>query len=357
MEPLIRIRNLRKNFGECAAADDISLDIYDREFVALLGPSGCGKTTLLRMLGGFETPDAGEITMGGGDLIPLPPNRRPLNMVFQSYAVFPHMNVRDNVAYGLKMDGAPKDEIKSRVEDALSLVRLESFAARFSHQLSGGQRQRVALARALVKRPRVLLLDEPLSALDAKLRETMQTELVKLQHAVGITFVVVTHDQDEALSMAERIAVMENGKIVQLDTPRNLYDRPANRFVADFIGRMNILPAKRIRENIYAAESLGEVRAAEDDARAKYVAVRPAYIRISGAAKSDTADAKPANIFAATVSDISYYGGETVLSAKTENGALLSVILPNQNRDSAPPQSGEKIKISWRAEDMIALAD
>ncbi|MGI9296664.1 MAG: ABC transporter ATP-binding protein [Gammaproteobacteria bacterium] len=356
MEPLIRIRNLCKNFGDCAATDDVSLDIYDREFVALLGPSGCGKTTLLRMLGGFETPDGGEITMGGADLIPLPPNRRPLNMVFQSYAVFPHMNVRDNVAYGLKMDGAAAGEIKSRVRDALSLVRLESFAERFSHQLSGGQRQRVALARALVKRPRVLLLDEPLSALDAKLREAMQTELVKLQHAVGITFVVVTHDQDEALSMAERIAVMDDGKIMQLDTPRNLYERPANRFVADFIGRMNILPARRLREKIYAAEGLGEVFAAEDNPRAKYVAVRPAYIRVADE-KTAPQDAKPANIFSVTVEGVSYYGGETVLSAKTENGASLSVILPNQSRDSAPPANGEKIAVRWRAEDMITLAE
>lgn len=351
MKPLIQIRNLCKNFGACAATNDISLDIYDREFVALLGPSGCGKTTLLRMLGGFENPDSGSITMDGKDLTPLPPNRRPLNMVFQSYAVFPHLNVRDNVAYGLKMDGVAKDEIKTRVRDALELVRMESLADRFSHQLSGGQRQRVALARALVKRPRVLLLDEPLSALDAKLREAMQTELVKLQHAVGITFVVVTHDQDEALSMAERIAVMENGKITQLDTPKNLYEKPANRFVADFIGRMNILPAKHSRENVYIAENLGEVRAATAADNARYVAVRPAYIRVLQ--KNEGGD----NVFSAAVESVSYYGGETVLSARAEQGAPLSVILPNQNRDSAAPKTGDKIAVQWRAEDMITLAD
>ena len=356
MEPLIQIRNLCKNFGACAAADDISLDIYDREFVALLGPSGCGKTTLLRMLGGFENPDSGEIKMDGRDLTPLPPNRRPLNMVFQSYAVFPHMTVGDNVAYGLKMDGAPKDEIKTRTAEALALVRLDEFAGRFSHQLSGGQRQRVALARALVKRPRVLLLDEPLSALDAKLREAMQTELVKLQREVGITFVVVTHDQDEALSMAERIAVMESGKIRQLDTPKNLYEKPANRFVADFIGRMNILPARHIRANLYAAEGLGEVCAADDDAIAQYVAVRPAYIKILSA-DSAGENAGGDNVFSAIVENISYYGGETVLLVRAEKDAPLSVILPNQNRDSAAPQTGEKITIQWRAEDMIILTE
>ena len=350
-EPLISVRNLCKNFGDCKAADNVSLDIRDREFIALLGPSGCGKTTLLRMLGGFENPDSGEIQMDGRDLIPLPPNRRPLNMVFQSYAVFPHMNVKDNVAYGLKMDGIAKREIRSRVAEALQLVRMESLADRFSHQLSGGQRQRVALARALVKRPRALLLDEPLSALDAKLREAMQTELVKLQHAAGIAFVVVTHDQDEALSMSERIAVMDDGKIRQLDTPRNLYDRPANRFVADFIGRMNILPAQHLRDNAYSAENLGEVRAANANANAKFVAVRPAYIR---ALKESAADE---NMFAAKVENVSYYGGETVLSARTENGAMLSAILPNQSRDSSPPKTGETIALQWRAEDMITLAE
>ena len=354
-KPLIEIRNLTKRFGGGAAAvDDISLDIYDREFVALLGPSGCGKTTLLRMLGGFENPTSGDIRMDGQDLTPLPPNKRPLNMVFQSYAVFPHMNVQDNIAYGLKMEGAAKSEIESRVKDVLELVQLSEFAKRFSHQLSGGQRQRVALARALVKRPRVLLLDEPLSALDAKLREAMQTELVKLHSAVGVTFVVVTHDQDEALSMAERIAVMESGRIRQADSPRNLYERPVDCFVAGFIGRMNILPARRTGANVYAAEGLGEVRASADNADARYVAVRPSYVSASFRNVED-ADGFD-NSFVARIDSVSYYGGETVLSVHAENGALLSAVLPNQSRDSAPPEIGAKVAIRWRAQDMIALA-
>ncbi|MGI9307256.1 MAG: ABC transporter ATP-binding protein [Gammaproteobacteria bacterium] len=355
MPPLIQIKNAAKKFGAAAAVDDVSLDIYDKEFLALLGPSGCGKTTLLRMLGGFENPTAGEIIMEGRDMTALPPNKRPLNMVFQSYAVFPHMNVRDNIAYGLKMDGAPPDEIKRRTEEALALVRLEPFAERFSRQLSGGQRQRVALARALVKRPRVLLLDEPLSALDAKLREAMQGELVKLQHAVGITFVVVTHDQDEALSMAERIAVMENGKIKQTDAPRNLYESPKTRFVADFIGRMNILPAHPLQGGAYRAEGLGEVRACEDNPQTKYVAVRPAYIAVR---PENAAPQTPAeNNFRAAVDGVSYYGGETILSLKTENGAPLTAVMQNENRNAAVPQTGEKVSVSWSAKDMITLAE
>ena len=349
--PLIQIRSLVKKFGKDAAVNGVSLDIYDKEFLALLGPSGCGKTTLLRMLGGFENPTAGEILMDGKDLTRLPPNKRPLNMVFQSYAVFPHMNVQDNIAYGLRMDGVGKEEIKQRVQESLSLVRLESYATRFSHQLSGGQRQRVALARALVKRPRVLLLDEPLSALDAKLREAMQTELVKLQHTVGITFVVVTHDQDEALSMAERIAVMKDGEIKQLDSPRNLYEAPTNQFVADFIGRMNIVAAKHIDNNRYAADNLGEVFAADNNQQAAFVAIRPAYIAIASAAAA--AD----NQFVAEVDNISYYGGETVLTVKTTQGAIFTVILPNQNRNAAAPNIGQQIVIGWTAADMITLAE
>ena len=350
MAPVLEINNLTKRFGEEVAVDGVSLEIYDREFLALLGPSGCGKTTLLRMLGGFETPDTGEIKMDGKDIIPLPPNRRPLNMVFQSYAVFPHMNVRDNIAYGLKMDGVSAPEIETRVEEALSLVQLESFAKRYSHQLSGGQRQRVALARALIKRPRILLLDEPLSALDAKLREAMQIELVKLQHAVGITFVVVTHDQDEALSMAERVAVMKDGRIEQLDSPRNLYETPKNKFVADFIGRMNIIPASHSGGDKYMVEGLGEVRAADENQDAKHVAVRPAYISVGGDLNSE-------NTFTASVDNIAYYGGETVLSVHAEKGAALSVILPNQNRNAPAPKIGENITIGWNAGDMITLGE
>ena len=358
---LIEIRNISKTFGREAAVSGVSLDIYDKEFLVLLGPSGCGKTTLLRLIGGFENPTAGDISMDGRDLAGLPPNKRPVNMVFQSYAVFPHMNVRDNIAYGLRIDGVEQGERERRVDEALALVQLDSLADRYSHQLSGGQRQRVALARALVKRPRVLLLDEPLSALDAKLREAMQNELVKLQHTVGITFVVVTHDQDEALSMAERVAVMESGRIRQLDTPRNLYEAPQNRFVADFVGRMNILPARPAGDRRYNVEGLGEISVADvsgneradHSPEAAFVAIRPEKLFV--------ADAKPEgdNLHSvnAAIDNAAYYGCETVLTVKTENGTPLTIFTPNSSRNAPAPAVGEQVVVWWRAEDMIALAE
>ncbi|MGI9309959.1 MAG: ABC transporter ATP-binding protein [bacterium] len=359
-EPLIEIRNLSKVFGSEAAVDDVSLTIYDKEFLVLLGPSGCGKTTLLRMIGGFENPTRGEIRMDGDDLAELPPNKRPVNMVFQSYAVFPHMNVRDNIAYGLRIDRVEPRERERRVDEAIALVRLDSLEARYSHQLSGGQRQRVALARALVKRPRVLLLDEPLSALDAKLREAMQNELVKLQHTVGITFVVVTHDQDEALSMAERVAVMQQGRIRQLDTPRNLYEAPRNRFVADFVGRMNILPAKATGANRYAVEGLGDLAVSDSNTNrsnadhSAFIAIRPEKISIAAA---DSAADDAMHAVAASVESVAYYGGQTVLTAKTAPGAALTIALPNSSRHATTPAVGEQVLVRWRAEDVIALVE
>jgi spermidine/putrescine ABC transporter ATP-binding subunit len=242
-EPIISIRGLTKRFASVMAVDDVTFDIPPNEFFALLGPSGCGKTTLLRMLAGLERPSAGEIVIDGQDMAFTPPNRRPVNMVFQSYAVFPHMTVEQNVGYGLKVVGTPKHEIAARVREALAMVQLAELAGRRPDQLSGGQRQRVALARALVKRPKVLLLDEPLSALDAKLRDQMRMELTRLQQSVGITFIIVTHDQDEALSMADRIAVMNKGRISQLASPSELYEQPVSRFVADFIGKVNLIEA------------------------------------------------------------------------------------------------------------------
>ena len=362
-QPLIEIRNLGKNFGHEAAVSDVSLDIYDKEFLVLLGPSGCGKTTLLRMLGGFENPTSGGIQMEGRDLVALPPNKRPLNMVFQSYAVFPHLNVRENIAYGLRIDRVSSSERERRVDEVLALVRLDSLAERYSHQLSGGQRQRVALARALVKRPRVLLLDEPLSALDAKLRETMQNELVKLQHTVGITFVVVTHDQDEALSMAERVAVMEHGRIRQLDTPRNLYEAPQNRFVADFVGRMNILPARalrqrtlcrgRTRRNFRCQRCANGNKKTDQSPPATFIAIRPEKLSI--------ATEKPAgeNLHSvnAIIDNVAYYGGETVLTVKTENATALTIAIPNSSRNAVTPAVGEQVTVWWRAEDVITLVE
>jgi len=259
-KPIVQVRDAVKTFaGVATAVDHVSLDIFEGEFFALLGPSGCGKTTFMRLLAGLEIPDRGEIIIDGDDMTGVAPNRRPVNMVFQSYAVFPHMNVFANIAYGLKVTGAGRAEIRRRVFDALALVQLGGLEKRMPAQLSGGQLQRVALARALIKRPRVLLLDEPLSALDAKLREAMQLELVKLQHAVGVTFVIVTHDQQEALSMATRIAVMEAGKVRQVAAPAELYEYPRSYFVADFIGKMNLFHGDARGDGRVEVEKLGAV--------------------------------------------------------------------------------------------------
>ncbi len=256
---VIRLQGLSKRFGAITAVDAVSLDLYENEFFALLGPSGCGKTTLLRLIAGFESPDAGQILLDGEDLTPIKPNRRPVNLMFQSYALFPHMSVEGNVAYGLEMERLPKPEIARRVGEVLEMAQLGELRRRRPHQLSGGQRQRVALARALVKRPRVLLLDEPLGALDRKLREQMQLELKRLQHEIGITFVVVTHDQEEALVMADRIALLDGGRLAQIDSPRGLYEHPRTRFVAGFIGSMNFFEGHAAAQGV-EVEGLGLLR-------------------------------------------------------------------------------------------------
>src|SRR5574343_1295667 len=243
-EPFLRIDAVVKDFGEARAVDQVSLDIARGEIFALLGASGCGKTTLLRMLAGFETPSAGRIVLNGHDLAGLPPYARPINMMFQSYALFPHLSVWDNIAFGLRRDGLPKDEIASRVEAMLKLVQLGKYAKRKPHQLSGGQQQRVALARSLAKKPQLLLLDEPLGALDKQLREQTQIELVNILKKVGVTCVMVTHDQEEAMTMAHRIAIMSKGRVLQVGSPQQLYEYPANRFVADFIGNVNLFDGK-----------------------------------------------------------------------------------------------------------------
>ena len=247
--PLLEIRNLSKSYGDTHILHDINLDIYDGEFLTLLGPSGCGKTTLLRLIGGFELPNAGSMHLEGVDIAGLPAEKRPINTVFQQYALFPHMNVYDNIAYGLKLKGVRKADIDTRVRDALAMVQLEHTINRRPQDLSGGQQQRIAIARAVVNRPKMLLLDEPLSALDAKLRVQMQSELKRLQRELGITFVFVTHDQEEALSMSDRIAVMKNGVFQQIDTPIGIYESPANLFTASFIGETNLFKGKVLEVN------------------------------------------------------------------------------------------------------------
>jgi spermidine/putrescine ABC transporter ATP-binding subunit len=357
--PIIEIRNVSKRFGRhITAVDDVTLDIRAGEFFALLGPSGCGKTTLLRVLAGFETPTSGEVRIDGKDMAGVQPNHRDINMVFQSYAVFPHMNVFDNVGYGLKVTGTPRAETTERVEAALSLVQLQGYGERRPDQLSGGQRQRVALARALVKEPKVLLLDEPLSALDAKLREAMQLELVRLQHAVGITFVIVTHDQDEALSMADRVAVMENGRVRQIAPPEELYEFPCSRFVADFIGRMNLFAGEvtgsggGITE--VDVEGLGMVRVPHPRAISGTtgIAVRPEKVNVTSGRPNGDAIAVEA-----TLENMAYHGSESHLYFRTSGGARIAATLQNDSRSGARFETGSRLWVSWAPSDTLVLEE
>jgi putrescine transport system ATP-binding protein len=264
--PLLRFEGVSKRFSGVAAVERVSLDVFPGEFFALLGPSGCGKTTLLRMLAGFETPDEGRILLDGEDIAPVPPYSRPVNMMFQSYALFPHLTVEGNVAFGLKQEGLPRDEIATRVAEMLALVKLDGLGKRKPHQLSGGQRQRVALARSLVKRPRVLLLDEPLAALDKKLRGETQFELMQLQEKLGLTFIIVTHDQQEAMTVADRIAVMDHGHLIQVATPPKIYEQPTSRWVAEFIGDVNARERARASEG--RRHRMGRAAAGESAHRA-----------------------------------------------------------------------------------------
>jgi putrescine transport system ATP-binding protein len=363
-KPLIRVENVTKRFGDAVAVDDLSVDIFEGEFFCLLGPSGCGKTTLMRMLAGFEHPSAGRITLADRDLSGVPPYRRPVNMMFQSYALFPHMSVERNIAFGLKQDGLPKDEIASRVGEMLRLVQLERLAKRYPSQLSGGQRQRVALARALAKKPKVLLLDEPLGALDKKLREETQFELMDIQHELGMTFVVVTHDQEEAMTMADRIAVMDHGRIVQVATPGAIYEQPKTRFIAEFVGDVNILEG-----NVLGQESgLWHVRTpstgmpltiddpdeALHEGQAVAIAVRPEKMIIQ---RDPPASGVP-NVLTGEVWDIGYLGDWTVYRVKLASGAILRVTRANRSRFVEHPIDwDEQVHITFAPDAAVILAE
>lgn len=313
---VIEIQRVIKRFGPVVAVDRVSLALEENEFFALLGPSGCGKTTLLRVIAGFERPDEGRVLLDGKDLGGVRPNHRPINMMFQSYALFPHLSVFENVAYGLRMENVRKEELRRRVEEALDMVQLGAMAGRRPHQLSGGQGQRVALARALIKRPRVLLLDEPLGALDRKLRQQMEFELKKLQHEVGITFVVVTHDQEEALVMADRIALMREGRVAQLGPSRELYENPADHFVASFIGEMNFFEGRAIAEGV-EVPGLGCLRGRRDSrvtGAPAYLGVRPEKITLHRSAPVEPPD----NCLSGVVEDIAYYGEDVTVHVRIE---------------------------------------
>ncbi|MEE4113331.1 MAG: ABC transporter ATP-binding protein [Desulfobacteraceae bacterium] len=357
-QPIIRIQNVTKIFKRTiTAVKDVSLDIAEGEFFALLGPSGCGKTTLLRMLAGFENPTSGRIVVDGQDMEGVAPNHRPVNMVFQSYAVFPHMTVAKNVAYGLKVTGMPEKEIKKLVPEALELVKLVGFEHRMPSQLSGGQQQRVALARALVKKPKVLLLDEPLSALDAKLREAMQIELVNLQKSVGITFMIVTHSQAEALSTADRIAVMEDGQVMQVAGPLELYENPSSKFCADFIGKINRLRAAVVGVKgdslVMDIEGIGKALIPHDEPVPSEVtlAVRPEKLQLDVTEPGDGCIK-----FKSRVANVVYYGSTSHVFL--ENIAGEQMMAEIRNRESGTAASiriGSDVWVSWQSADTLVL--
>jgi spermidine/putrescine transport system ATP-binding protein/putrescine transport system ATP-binding protein len=350
---LLSIDRVTKRFGRATAVDAVSLDIRENEFFALLGPSGCGKTTLLRLLAGFETPDEGRIFLDGVDIAPTPPNRRPLNLMFQSYALFPHMSVRSNVAYGLEMERLGRSEISSRVDAILATTHLTELAERRPEQLSGGQKQRVALARALVKRPRLLLLDEPLAALDKKLRGAMQLELKRLQHEVGITFVIVTHDQEEALVMADRMAVLKDGKLLQCDTPHEIYERPADRFVADFIGVMNFIGGRVSRSGVDVAGGSisGRVPDGAADGSPATAAIRPERIRLFPSADL-------ANRVSGKIEAVVYHGLDLQVSVLTGlSQKPILVRLTAEDADRRKVAAGDIVELGWSPADTRIFVD
>ncbi len=338
--PLVSFDGLVKRFAGVPAVDGVSLDIRKGEFFALLGPSGCGKTTLLRMLAGFEIPDEGRILLDGEDIVPVPPYRRPVNMMFQSYALFPHLSVAGNVAFGLKQENLPRAEIEARVAEIMALVRIEPFAGRKPHQLSGGQRQRVALARALVKRPKVFLLDEPLAALDKKLRAQTQFELKELQRRLGLTFIIVTHDQEEAMIMADRIGVMDHGRLAQVGTPADIYERPSSRWVAEFIGEVNMLDG--VVSSAGAVDTAAgrlpvAATMAAPGARVS-VAIRPEKIRLAREGEPQSGIGLPGQI-----ASIAYRGDMSFYAVTLDSGVELKVAVPHVARGMTEAKAGSRV--------------
>jgi putrescine transport system ATP-binding protein len=359
--PLIHFEGVTKRFGEVTAVDSLSLGIYEREFFALLGPSGCGKTTLMRLLAGFETPSEGRVLLAGQDLARVPPYRRPVNMMFQSYALFPHMTVQQNIAFGLKQDGLPREAIEARVGEMLALVRLTGFERRKPDQLSGGQRQRVALARSLAKRPKVLLLDEPLAALDRKLREETQFELMELQSSLGMTFMIVTHDQEEAMTVADRIAVMDRGKIVQIGTPAEIYEQPATRYVADFIGDVNLIEAQITGRDEHGVLMRSDKVAAPLRAAAApelvvgsavALALRPEKIKITVRKPADMRE----NVLRGVVTGIAYFGDFSIYQVRLDSGSVVRAARPNTTRfTDAPITWDDTVFLSWTPDAGVVL--
>jgi len=368
-KPFIQIKGLSKKFDDFTAVDDISLDIYKGELFTILGGSGCGKSTLLRMLAGFEMPNAGQIIIDDVDMAGIPAYDRPINMMFQSYAVFPHMTVAQNIAYGLKKERVAKPEITRRVSEMLELVQLSNLAKRKPQQLSGGQRQRVALARALIKRPKVLLLDEPLAALDKKLREQTQFELMNLQYELGITFVVVTHDQEEAMTLSTRLAVMDQGRFVQTGTPTQVYESPKNRFVADFFGTINLFDATVISCQPNEDSASYNIKAKLDKtgtmvkavtesllspASAITIGVRPEKIRIS----HQRPEGDNLTIAKGVVEDLAYYGNRSIYRVRSESGRVIQVSAQNYQRsEQLSLEWDDQAYLSWDASCNVVLTE
>ncbi|MCD7096867.1 polyamine ABC transporter ATP-binding protein [Stenotrophomonas sp. MMGLT7] len=360
-QPFVRIEGVTKTFGKFYACDDISLDVYRGEFFAILGGSGSGKSTLLRLLAGFEAPDKGRILIDGVDVTALPPYQRPVNMMFQSYALFPHMTVAQNIAFGLKQDRLPAGEIRDRVQHMLELVQMPQLGNRKPDQLSGGQRQRAALARALAKQPKLLLLDEPLGALDKRLREHTQFELVNIQEKVGTTFIMVTHDQEEAMTMSSRIAVMDAGRIVQVSTPAALYEFPATRFVAEFIGGINLFEGRVLSQDLDAGLVRVQCDQLEAPLLARHTDFVPEGTAVSVAVrpeKIDVHEQRPQadNVAVGKVRDIAYLGDVSIYHVQTEAGAVIRVQETHVERSSEPHYDWDgTLWLSWPASSAVVL--